>query len=172
MNERSTQSIERVLFERLGISVEDAIATGTDVVDEKVSQAVRSGIDVDARMTGLGQLLEKLSEPAVLAALCQLLENLPQLAQLTKLVNELPNIVAMLGDMVDEYQQRCAEEGLDVEKSLTNGFQAALWLGSNINNDHLHRIGDLLSSDILNPHAVSVVNNAAQLLDQRSTRAW
>ncbi len=161
MNEPRAQSIEQVLFERMGISVEDAIAAGTDAVDEQVSDAVRSGIDVDARMTGLVHLLEKLSEPAVLSALGQLLDSLPQL---TKLLKGTPNIVAMLGDMVDDYQERCAAEGLDMEKSLTNGFQTALWLGSNINKDHLDRIGDLLSSDILNPHAVSVVNNAAQSL--------
>jgi uncharacterized protein YjgD (DUF1641 family) len=166
MNGTNSQTIEQVLFERMGMSVEDAVATGADVVDEKISNAVRSGIDVDARMAGLGALLEKLSDPKTVSALGQLLDSLPQLARLAKLAHEMPNILATLGDVLDDYQQRCAADGIDVERSLTNGFQAALWLGSKIDNDHLRRIGDLLDSDILNSDAVSVVNNAARSLTQ------
>ncbi len=164
MNSTESQTIEQALFGRMGISVDDAIATGADVIDEKVAQAVGSGIDVDARMKGLGQLLEKLSDPTTVAAIGELIDSLPQLAQLAKLANEMPNVLAMLGDVVDDYQKRCAADGLDVEKALTNGLQAALWLGSKVDHDHLCCIGDLLDLDILNPHAVSVVNNAAQSL--------
>ena len=164
MNPSETQTIEQVLVERMGMSVEDAVATGADAVDEKIARAAESGIDVDARMTGLGQLLEKLSEPTTLAAIGQLLDGLPQLAQLAKLADEMPNLVAMLGDVMDDYQNRCAAKGIDVEKALVNGLEAALWLGSQVDHEHVRRIGDLLGSDILNPHAVSVVNNAAQSL--------
>ena len=39
-----------------------------------------------------------------------------------------------------------------------------MWLGNRVESEHLRRIGDLLASDILNPHAVSVVDNAAKSL--------
>jgi len=164
MNASNSQTIEQILFERMGMSVEDAVATGTDAVDEKVSEAVRTGIDVDERIHGVTHLLEKLSDPSTVKALSQLLDRLPQIVQIAKIAHEMPNILAIVGDVLDEYQERCAIEGIDVEKALTNGMQAALWLGTNVDNDHLRRIGDLLGSDILNPHAVSVVDNAAKSL--------
>ena len=164
MSESNSQTIEQVLFERMGLSVEDAVATGADVVDEKVAAAFESGIDVDARLTGMSHLLEKLSEPATVSALGQLLESLPQLAQLAKLANEMPNMLATIGDVFDSHQQRCADQGIDVEKAITNGVHAALFLGSQVDSEHLQRIGDLLGSDILNPHAVNVVDNAAKSL--------
>lgn len=164
MSESNSQTIEQVLFERMGLSVEDAVATGADVVDEKVASAVASGVDVDARLSGLGNLLEKLSEPSTVAALGQLIDSLPQLTQLAKLANEIPNVLATLGDVLDSQQQRCADQGVDVEKAITNGVYAAMFLGSHVDREHLQRIGDLLGSDILNPHAVSVVNNAAKSL--------
>ncbi len=164
MNESNSQTMEEVLFQRMGISVEDAVAAGVDIVDEKVASAVQSGVDVDARLTGLGQLFEKLSEPSTLTALGELLENLPQLARLSKLANEMPNILATIGDVIDSQQQRCAAQGIDVEKAIGNGVHAALFLGSHVDSEHLQRIGDLLGSDIFNPHAVSVVDNAAKSL--------
>lgn len=164
MNRSNSQTIEQVLFERMGMSVEDAVATGADAVDEKASEAVCSGIDVDERINGVANLLEKLSEPSTISALGQLLESLPQLAQLAKLANEMPNILATVGDVLDGYQESCAAEGIDVEKAITNGLQTALWLGSNVENDQLRRIGDLLGSGILNSHAVSAVDNAARSL--------
>ncbi len=165
MPESDSQTIEQVLFERMGVTVENALATGTDFVDEKVAQAAQSGIDVDARLSGLGQLLEKLSEPATVAALSDLLDRLPQLAQLARIADELPNVLATVGDVMDDYQQRCETEGIDVEKAIVNGMQAMLYLGSQVNNEHLRRIGDLLGSDILNPHALNVVDNAARSLN-------
>lgn len=165
MNEANSQTIEQVLFERMGVSVENAMATGTDFVDETVSRATQSGIDVDARLNGLGQLFEKLTEPSTMEALNQMLDRLPQLAQLAKLADEMPNVLATLGDVIDDYQKRCESDGIDVEKALTNGLQAMLYLGSQVNNEHLRRIGDLLGSDILHPHALNVVDNAAKSLN-------
>jgi hypothetical protein len=170
MNESNSQTIEEVLFERMGLSVENAVAAGADVVDERVAAAVSSGIDVDARLTGLSSLLEKLSEPATVSALGQLLESLPQLAQLAKLANEMPNIFAIIGDVLDSHQQQCEAQGIDVEKAITNGVHAALFLGSRVDSEHLQRIGDLLGSDILNPHAVNVVDNAAKSLTNAQER--
>lgn len=169
MNASKSQSaastIEEVLFERMGVTVEDAVAAGTDVVDEKVSAAVQSGVNVDERLNGLGQLFEKLSEPTTISALSELLASLPQLAQLAMLANELPNIFATIGDVLDSQQQRCAAQGVDVEKAITNGIHATLFLGSQVDSEHLQRIGDLLGSDILNPHALNVVDNAAKALN-------
>jgi uncharacterized protein YjgD (DUF1641 family) len=164
MNPPDSPTMEQVLFDRMGISVEDALATGVDVVDEKVSAAVDAGIDVNARISSLGQLLEKLTDPATVSAMEQLLEQLPQLAKIARFADEMPSILATLVDVIDDYQHRFEADGIDVEKALVNGLHATLWLGSQIKSEHLKRIGDLLASDILNPHAVNVVDNAAKSL--------
>ncbi len=165
MNPSDSQTIEQALFERMGISVDEAIAAGTDVLDEKVATAVDAGVDVSARMSTLGDLLEKLTQPETVTAIGKLLESLPQLVQLATLAREMPNLLATLGDVLDDYQRRCAAEGIDVEKAFTNGLQAALFLGTKMEKEHLVRIGDLLASDILNPHALNVVDNAAKSLN-------
>ena len=165
MNPSDTQTIEDALFQKMGVSVEDAIATGTDVVDEAVERAVDSGVQVDMRLAALGELIDKLTEPQTLAALGQLLESLPSLLKLAKLADEIPNVVSTATDVVDDYQQRCAGQGIDLEKALANGMQSVLYLGSQVDQEHLRRIGDLLASDVLNPHALNVVDNAAKSLN-------
>ena len=161
---QSTQTFEQAMFGRMGVSVEDMIATGTDALDEKMAAAVDAGIPVDQQLPALAGLLTKLTRPETVAALNQILDSLPQLAHLAQLANELPNVLATAGDVLDSYQRRCAENDIDVEKAILNGLHAALFLGSKVDSEHLQRIGDLLSSDILNPHAVNVVDNAAKSL--------
>ena len=161
MNRPESQTIEEVLFEKMGVSVEGAFATGTNFVDEKVSDAAQRGIDLEPRLSSLMGMLVKLTEPATMSALHTLLERLPQLAQLAKLADEMPNIIAAVGDVFDDYQQRCASEGIDMEKSLVNGLHAALWLGTQIEKDDLSRIGELLKSDILSHHSIAVLSNVA-----------
>lgn len=157
-------TIEEVLIERMGVSVEDAVAAGMDTIDDHVSRAVDSGVDVSGRLKDLAGLLEQLTEPSTLAALQLLLAKLPQLAQLAAVAEQIPNALASLGDVIDDQQQRLSSQGIDFEKSLTNGLHAMLYLGSKIDREHLNRIGDLLDSDVLNPHAVHVVDNAAKSL--------
>ncbi len=164
MSESKSQTIDQVLFERMGVTVEDAVAAGTDVVDEKLASALQSGIDVDARLTGVGHLIEKISEPSTLAALAKLIDCLPQLAKLAEVADEIPNIVATVGDVLDNHQQRCSQQGIDVEKAISNGLQAALLLGSQVEPEQVQRIADLLTSDAFNQPTINVVDNAAQSL--------
>ena len=96
-----------------------------------------------------------------MTALNTLVDRLPQLAELTKLTDEVPNLLATVVDVLDDYQQRCAKEGIDMEKSLANGLHAALWLGSHVEKDDLARLGELLKSDILSHNSISVLGNAA-----------
>ena len=171
MNPSNPQTIEQALFERMGMTIDDAVATATDFVDESVARAVDSGVDVDERLVKLGHLIEKATEPSTLDALGQLFEALPKLTQLAKLAEDLPNLMATAGDVFDDYQQQCVANGIDLEKAITNGLQAFLYLGSQVDMDHLRRIGDLLASDILNPHALNVVENAAKSLNTAQQQA-
>lgn len=164
MNAPKSQTIEQVLFERMGVSVEDALATGADLVDEQVSRAGKSGVDVEHRLSGLLGLLVQLTAPENMKALQTLIERLPQLAQLAKLADEVPNLLAVFGDVFDEFQQRCESEGINLECSMVNGLHAALWLGCQIDKQDLSRLGELLKSDILSHESIVVIGNAANAL--------
>ena len=164
MNAPRPQTIENVLFERMGVSVEDAFATGADFVDEQISKAGEAGVDVEPRLSGLLGLLVQLTEPENMKALQTLIERLPRLAELAKLADEVPNLLAAFGDVFDDFQQRCESEGINLECSLVNGLHAALWLGCQIDKEDLSRIGELLKSDILSHESIVVVANAANAL--------
>ena len=171
LDETKSQTIEHVLFERMGVSVEDAFATGADFVDEQVSKASESGVDIEPRLGSLFEILLKVTEPKTMTALNTLVDRLPQLAELTKLTDEVPNLLATVGDVLDDYQQRCAKEGIDMEKSLANGLHAALWLGSHVEKDDLARLGELLKSDILSHNSILVLGNAANSLSSAQQNA-
>ncbi len=126
------QTIEQALFERLGVTVDDVVATGTDLVDESVSRAGAAGIEVDVRMSALADLLERLTRPETMASLQDLISQLPQLAQWAQLAKEIPNLLAAAGDFLDEQQKRLEQRGIDVEKGLTGSVNAILQIGSAI----------------------------------------
>lgn len=170
MRETNSNTIEQVLFNRMGVTIENAMAAGADFVDDQVARAGDSGVDVDERLSGLANLLGKLSEPATISALSELLKQLPQLAQLATMAVELPKLLAIVGDVVEEYQQKFAADGVDVEKALTNGLNAVLYLGSKIDHEHLQRISGLLGSDVLNSNALNVIDNAAKSLNTAQTQ--
>ncbi|MDB4631936.1 DUF1641 domain-containing protein [bacterium] len=169
MREANSNTIEQILFDRMGVTIENAIAAGADFVDDQAARAGDSGVDVDERLSGLTNLFGKLSEPATILALSELLKQLPQLAQLAKIAVELPKLLAIVGDVVEEYQQKFAADGIDVEKALTNGLNAVLYLGSEIDHERLQRIDSLLSSEILNPNALNVIANAVNSLHTAQT---
>lgn len=165
MENTKAETLEDVLQNRLGLTVEDAIATGTDIVDEQVARSADRGVQFDQRLDGLGDLLERLSRPETLTAIATLLDSLPQLVEMLRVAQQLPNLLATLGDVVDDTQQRCAAEGMDIEKAIINGCQAAMWLGTKVDQAHLRRLGDLLGSEIMNVNALNVVDNAARSLN-------
>ena len=124
----------------------------------------RGGIDLEERATNVSTLLEHLSKPETVSAAVKVLEVLPRLVPLIETLDRLPDILATLADVVEDYQQQCAEDGIDIESALANGLKSALWLGSQVDAEHLRRMGELLGSEILNEDAIHVVDSAARSL--------
>lgn len=148
-----TRTLEQALFERMGVTVDDAVATGTDFVDETVSRAVASGVDVDSRISGLAELLEQLTRPETMNSLQSLIEHLPQLARLAQLANEFPKLLATAGDFLDEQQLHLAEQGIDVEKALTGSVKAVM------------QIGTLIDPQSINATTIGLVDNVARSMN-------
>lgn len=164
VTEPESRTIEQALFERMGVTVDDALATGTDALDEKVAQASRAGIDVEPRLSSLADLLVRLTEPQTLSALGTLIDRLPQLAQFASMLDAAPDLLATFGDVLDDFQKSAERDGIDVEKGLINGMHAALWFGNHLDKEDLSRIGEVLKSDILSPHALKTVGDIAKAL--------
>ncbi|MEQ9406441.1 MAG: DUF1641 domain-containing protein [Fuerstiella sp.] len=145
-------------------AIDGLFATGMDIVDEQCENINASGTPVDKRLTSLITLLLKVTEPKTVDALGKLIDRLPQLEQASRLLEEVPGLVAIAVDVFDEFAKHMHAEGVDLEKSLTQGLHAALWLGCRVSNVELERLGYLLRSDVLDPHALEVVGNAASSL--------
>jgi hypothetical protein len=148
----------------LAKSAPNLAAIATDTVDEACRQASEQGIFVEQRLQGLMRLLLKLTEPETVAAAEGLLGRLAKLDEASKLIDDLPNLIAMAMDVFDEWSAKLKEDGIDLEASLRQGLRAALWLGAQIRQDELERLGFLLRSDVLNPHSVEAVGMAGTAL--------
>ncbi len=159
-----SNTIEEALFSRMGVTVDNALATATDFVDEKIADASDRGVDIQANMQRLGQVLGRLANPETIEAIECLADRLPRLAELARMSDEIPKLVGMLGDMFDEFQRRRSDEGLDLEQSISNGLQAALWLGTQFDRADLDRIGATLKSGLLGKEGLEVVEDAANAL--------
>lgn len=140
------------------------VATLADVVDEHCQSVNATGTSVDTRIGSLVDLFMKVTEPKTVDALSKLIDRLPELEQASRLLHEVPNLVAMATDILDEHATRLREQGIDVGTSISQGLQAMLWLGSRVSQNELDRLGFLLRSDVLDPHALEVVGNAATSL--------
>src|SRR5690606_21125438 len=84
-----------------------ALATVGDIVDEK---AARIG-DLEARLTSLVEVVERLSRT----------ETLTKLRTMVDLVEDAPAMVATLGDAFDELMDEAGAEGLDLSRIVTDG---------------------------------------------------
>ena len=82
-----------------------------DMADEAIGNAAKRGVDVEQRFRAGLTMLEKLTEPKMMA----------QLDQLMALADQAPGIVAMVGDMADEAIGNAAKRGVDVEQRLRAG---------------------------------------------------
>ena len=118
------------------------VAMTGDIVDETYRKAAESGVDLEERLTvGMG-LLNRLTEPATAK----------RLEDLLVLSEQLPGMVAMVGDIVDDAYQSAAQSGIDIEGFARQGAKAATQLGS------------MMDSGMLDDETIASLGNTAQAL--------
>ncbi|QDU42754.1 hypothetical protein Mal52_12210 [Symmachiella dynata] len=140
------------------------LATVADVIDEQCEKINQSGTSVEERLGSLVSLFLIVTEPEAVSALSRLVDRLPQLEEASRLLDEVPNLLAIATDVVDEYAANFKSHGVELEKSISQGLHALLWLGCRVSEDELERLGFLLRSDVLDPHALQVIGQAATSL--------
>jgi len=140
------------------------LAIAVDFFDAISRKASQDGIDIEQRASGLLNLLVQVTEPRNMQALENLASRLPKLEEGSALLDELPNLFATAMDVFDEWAARLKADGIELEVSLRQGLNTALWLGCHIRQEELDRLGFLLRSNVMNEHSVEAVGIAGTAL--------
>ncbi|RCS54908.1 DUF1641 domain-containing protein [Bremerella cremea] len=156
------ESLDKML--EMASEVPNLVAIATDVFDSFARQAAAEGIDLQQRAADLLSIVKQVTEPRNMQALKVLADHLPQIQQAAEMADELPNLVAIATDVIDEWAKNLKKDGVDLEQSLKNGLHAALYLGGQIQRDELDRLGYLLRSDVLSEFSVETVGLAGSAL--------
>ncbi|MEZ6044026.1 MAG: DUF1641 domain-containing protein [Planctomycetaceae bacterium] len=156
------QTLDQVL--QVAGDIPNLLAIAVDFFDAVAKRVSDEGINLEERATGLLRLLRLVTDPQNQQAMESLVSSLPALAEGGKLAEELPNLMATAVDVFDEWATKLKAEGISLEESVRRGLHAALYLGGQIREHELDRIGFLLRSDVLSEQAVETVSLAGTAL--------
>jgi uncharacterized protein YjgD (DUF1641 family)/uncharacterized membrane protein len=132
------ESIEHRLGHLSGL-VEQApgfIAMAGDTVDALVGQTRASGIDVNERLQNVVAITEALTRA----------ETVRQLSGLLELSQQAPGLISMVADTLDSYSQQAKARGLDMERGIFQGLEAAVRLSSTLSPERVRLLERLLDS--------------------------
>ena len=121
-------------------------------------------MSVEVNASDSVSIAERLQQPETQAMLHRLLDHAEQLDKVMQLTAELPNLLAIATDVLDEWATKLKADGIDLEQSLRNGLHAALYLGAQVRQEEIDRLGYLLRSDVLSEHTVETVGMAGAAL--------
>jgi uncharacterized protein YjgD (DUF1641 family) len=109
--------------------VEQAVAQGpalvssiADIADDVADRAHESGINLDERIRVSLALVEKLTEPATVAAITGLLERMDKITEVASLLDDLPGFISMMVDAVDEIYQGAEAVGISIDARVRSTF--------------------------------------------------
>jgi uncharacterized protein YjgD (DUF1641 family) len=110
-------------------------------------------------------------EPTVAAALQALSARIDSMADvieslrpLVALAEQAPAMVAIAGDSFDEVMRSAIDRGIDVERGLLNGAEAALRFGATMDAEKVRALESLLQSGVLDPAALRTVGELGRAL--------
>jgi len=125
--ERTLQALEKLLsridtLEKAVADLSDVMQRGPglvamvgDMVDEGYRKADSQGINIEERLQNALSVAEKLTTPAMV-------EKLDAVISMT---NQMPGMVAMVGDMVDEGYRKADDRGVNIQERLETGLAIA-----------------------------------------------
>lgn len=141
-------------LEQLLIMAEQApglVAMTGDMIDNAVRSAADAGVNLEERAFAGLHLLNRLTEPKMAA----------QLEQLIGMAEQLPSLLAMGGDMLDDAYRSATVAGVDIEMMVKQGGVAAQRLSDLMRSEEFTT---LMDSGMLDPKAVSLLGSAADAL--------
>jgi len=88
------------------------------------------------------------------------------LRPLIALAQQAPAFVAVLMDSFDEAVRTANDKGIDVERGLLNGAEAALRFGATMDADKVRELDALLKSGVLAPGTLRVISELGRALTE------
>ena len=89
-----------------------------------------------------------------------------RLRPLIALAEEAPAFVAVLMDSFDEAVRTASDNGIDVERGLLNGAEAALRFGATMDADKVRELDALLKSGVLAPGTLRIIGEFGRALTE------
>jgi uncharacterized protein YjgD (DUF1641 family) len=86
------------------------------------------------------------------------------LRPLIALAGQAPALVAVLMDSFDEAMRMASDRGIDVERGLLNGAEAALRFGTTMDAERVRDLDALLKSGVFAPSALRVIGELGRAL--------
>jgi uncharacterized protein YjgD (DUF1641 family) len=86
------------------------------------------------------------------------------LRPLVALAQQAPAMTAVLMDSFDDVMRNAVEKGIDVERGLLNGAEAALRFGATMDTERVRDLDALLKSGVLAPGTLRVVGELGRAL--------
>jgi len=86
------------------------------------------------------------------------------LRPLIALAQQAPAFVAVLMDSFDEAMRMASDKGIDVERGVLNGVEAALRLGATMDADQVRELDALLKSGVLAPSTLRIIGELGRAL--------
>ena len=88
------------------------------------------------------------------------------LRPLMALAQQAPAFVAVLMDSFDEAMRAASDKGIDVERGLVNGAEAALRFGALMDEARVRELDALLKSGVLEPGALQMIGELGRALTE------
>jgi uncharacterized protein YjgD (DUF1641 family) len=135
------EKVERIEHRLEGLSglleqLPGFVAMAGDTVDALVRQTRASGIDVNERLQNVLTITETLTRA----------KTVTQLSGLLELSQQAPGLISMVADTLDSYSQQAKARGLDMERGIFQGLEAAVRLSSTLSPERVRLLERLLDS--------------------------
>ena len=89
-----------------------------------------------------------------------------RLRPLIALAEQAPAFVAVLMDSFDEAVRTASDNGIDVERGLLNGAEAALRFGATMDAEKVRELDALLKSGVLAPSTMRIIGELGRALTE------
>jgi hypothetical protein len=113
---------------------------------------------------------EALSPGAALQTIEQRTRAIAEVAEalrpLTAFAQQAPAFVAVLMDSFDEAMRAASDKGVDVERGVLNGAEAALRFGATMDAEKVRELDALLKSGVLAPATLRVISELGRALTE------
>jgi hypothetical protein len=98
------------------------------------------------------------------ARIASMAEVIDALRPLVPLAEQAPAVAAMIGDSFDEMMRSAIDRGVDVERGLLNGAEAALRFGATMDAGKVRELEALLQSGVLDPAALRIIGELGRAM--------